>query len=172
MNNNNNIHANGGGNGEGGNVTGTAPTLPILRFPKKNRNRSKHPRLSETEKDILWNLVPQDLWLYEYGQRLFEARWRAYQKGTQQIILPSRPPIPKILSCVSTRFQLNCTRGPLKGSYSWDGNTTTTMTMTTGTDDADSAAAMSSSFLSASVLAATTTVAVWFVLEALFHVIS
>jgi hypothetical protein len=90
--------------------------MPIT-LPAANRGKMSHPDPSEAELEALESLVPQDLWLYEYGQRLFEARWDAYQTGSPQVQLPERPPVPETLSCWSLRFVLNCTSGPLKGLY-------------------------------------------------------
>jgi hypothetical protein len=79
------------------------------KLPKSNRG-PKQPPATEWEKKALESLMPQDMWLYEYAKRLFEARWMAYKTGNP-VTLPERPPLPK-LTCVSTREQLNCTSGP------------------------------------------------------------
>ena len=87
-----------------------------LKLPQSNKGKIKHPDITQVEEEALTSLVPQDLWLYEYAQRLFEARWEAYISGSTDVFLPERPPIPE-LTCWSTRFTMNCTSGPLKGTY-------------------------------------------------------
>lgn len=87
--------------------------LPML--PKVNANRQSSPKPTVFEKASLASLMPRDLWLYEYGSRLFEARYQAMLTGT--FLPPERPPFPKMWSCTSSqsRVELNCTEGPLKG---------------------------------------------------------
>jgi hypothetical protein len=98
----------------------------IPTFPKQNAKRKMKPfshsrqqqetqELGNWEQRTLASLMPQDLWLYEYGVRLFEARYKAMKTGVFEA--PERPPFPKTWSCSSTRMQLDCVEGPLKGSY-------------------------------------------------------
>ena len=89
------------------------PTTPS--FPKANAMRQVTPELTEWEQKALSSLMPQDLWIYEYGQRLFEARYHGLKTG--EFVPPERPPIPVHLTCTSTNSRLDCTEGPLKGSF-------------------------------------------------------
>lgn len=85
-------------------------------FPRANRRRRAQPKPSEWERQTLTSLMPQDLWLYEYGKRLLEARYSAMETGV--FIHPDRPPLPERWSCTSTQTRLDCVEGPLlKGSY-------------------------------------------------------
>jgi hypothetical protein len=86
----------------------------VPEFPKSNWASDKYPEPTEWERQALASLMPQDLWLYEYGKRLFEARYQAMKTGT--FIQPERPPIPHTWSCKSKRSRLDCVEGPLKGS--------------------------------------------------------
>lgn len=83
-----------------------------LALPAKNKNKkNSHAKITPEEHDALASLMPQDIWLYEYATRLFEARWDAYKTGV--FVEPEEPPIPETLSCQSTRFELSCHSGPL-----------------------------------------------------------
>ena len=87
-------------------------------FPHTNKGRKKPEPPTQEELTLLEYLMPMDRWLYTYGQSLFEARWEAYQQNSTTVVLPERPPYPEI-PCWSTRFQLICDRGPLKGNFTW-----------------------------------------------------
>ena len=88
----------------------------VPTLPSENCNNVTKPKLTEEESQALASLMPQDIWLYEYAKILFEARWQEYKSGL--FIEPAEPPIPDSLSCVSTRFKLNCTSGPLARFFS------------------------------------------------------
>lgn len=91
-------------------------------FPMANTKRQVQPMMNEWEVSVLTSLLPQDLWLYEYGKRLFEARYQAMKTG-EQFVPPERPPLPQEpLSCASTPTTLECFNGPLKGFYEHSGN--------------------------------------------------
>jgi len=90
----------------------TLPKMPHIR--QKSRSDASI-KISAIEVLGLASLMPQDLWLYEYGKRLFEARWEKYKTGIYTP--PELPPLPKTFSCISTRFTLNCTSGPLSSYY-------------------------------------------------------
>jgi hypothetical protein len=68
---------------------GWRPTLP-----HKNRGK-KHPPVMAQERKVLTELLPMDLWLYEFARRLFEARWAAYRAGGNATTAasPERPPM-------------------------------------------------------------------------------
>jgi hypothetical protein len=86
----------------------------LPEFPKSNSAKRKYPEPTEWEREVLASLMPQDLWLHEYGKRLFEARYQAMKTGV--FIQPQRPPLPDMWSCKSNRTCLDCVEGPLKGS--------------------------------------------------------
>lgn len=88
---------------------------PVLPTQNVNKGKLKHGKPTPAELDALASLMPQDLWLYEHAVHLFEARWAAYQTG-KPVQVPRRPPLPE-LPCISTRFNLTCKSGPLKGRF-------------------------------------------------------
>ena len=87
------------------------PTTPSL--PRHNRN--SYPKPSPLEEAALASLMPRDLWVYEYGKALFEARYQATKMG--EFIQPERPPNPDTWTCTSTPSRLDCTDGPYKGTF-------------------------------------------------------
>lgn len=91
---------------------------PVLPHANRGAHKVKAPRASPEEIQILEYLTPMDQWLYAYGKDLFEARWEAYQRNISHVELPDRPPYPEI-PCWSTRFELHCDKGPLKGNHTW-----------------------------------------------------
>lgn len=87
----------------------------IPSLPKANANQISHEKPTQDEQEALASLMPRDLWVYEYGKRLFEARYQATKTG--KFVQPTRPPIPDTWTCTSTRSRLNCNEGPFKGSH-------------------------------------------------------
>ena len=87
---------------------------PNMRQLNKHQTKAP-PIVTAQDKEALALLMPQDLWLYDYAKLLFEARWQAY-KQNKPISLPPYPPLPNI-TCISTRFELNCTAEPFKGNF-------------------------------------------------------
>jgi hypothetical protein len=82
---------------------------PAAEEDKGGNHKNDNPATEEDNK-CLASLMPQDIWLYEYAKLLFEARWTEYKTGIYQA--PERPPLPEF-TCVSTRFELSCSSGPL-----------------------------------------------------------
>lgn len=85
--------------------------LPVgtnLTLPKANRKQYAPP--TSTDKAILTSLMPMDLWLWQYANDLFDARWD--QHNGRHFIDPPLPPLPN-LTCFSTRDSLECDSGPL-----------------------------------------------------------
>ena len=82
-----------------------------------NAKNKKGPKstVTDEERNALAILMPQDMWLYEYAKRLFEAKWEFYKTG-EAFKAPELPALPEI-SCSSTRFTLNCTSGPFAGNF-------------------------------------------------------
>ena len=89
-------------------------SVPKMRHHNKGQEK-QYAELTDPEQEALASLMPRDLWLYDYAKRLFEARWQAYQTGVYDE--PEYPPLPDPFSCVSTRFELNCTLGPYSGNF-------------------------------------------------------
>jgi Sulfotransferase family len=87
------------------------PRRPVMGRSNKNIKKPLNFKPSELEQAALASLMPQDIWLYEYSRRLFQARWDHYKNGTY--VAPERPPLPEEWSCVSTRVTLHCNSGPL-----------------------------------------------------------
>ena len=83
-----------------------------LALPKSNSNRAPSAKPSAESVEKLESLMPQDIWVYEYAKRVFEARWEYFKTGSFKP--PNRPPFPKV-QCLSTRFILKCNGGPYKG---------------------------------------------------------
>ena len=85
-------------------------STPEMKVSNKNR---KHPPTKPTleESQAIASLMPQDIWLFNYAKLLFEARWHEFETGI--FVEPEEPPIPDIISCASTRFDLWCNSGPL-----------------------------------------------------------
>ena len=68
-----------------------APSLPKANAAKTGTN----PQPSETTKKLIEAYLPQDMWLYEYAKRLFEARWNYFAGETKGIYVhPELPPLP------------------------------------------------------------------------------
>ena len=55
-------------------------------------------------------LKPLNIWLYEFANRLFEARVEFVKTGVYR--RPARKPMPK-MSCLCTRLIMFCPRGEL-----------------------------------------------------------
>ena len=65
----------------------TCSATPDADGPVKRSVTMSMPQLTE--------LLPMDLWLYEFARRLFEARWDAYRAGGNATTAesPERPPM-------------------------------------------------------------------------------
>jgi len=84
-------------------------------LPRGNKNPLPKPDIQENERQALASLMPMDVWLYNYGKLLLDARYQAMLTGV--FVPPKRPPLPSTWSCTSTSNTLDCIDGPLKGSY-------------------------------------------------------
>ena len=76
-----------------------------------SRVKYKRPEseVSDEDKKLIKRLIPMDIWTYEYGLLLFEARWRFFRTGVY--IEPEIPNFPKI-DCKSTKYALRCESDP------------------------------------------------------------
>jgi len=68
--------------------TNTGPTMG-----KANGAKNAHPPPSNETKRLIERYLPQDIWLYQYAQRLFEARWNYFIEN-QTYVHPEMPPFP------------------------------------------------------------------------------
>ncbi|KAL9184024.1 hypothetical protein ACHAXT_002110 [Thalassiosira profunda] len=67
-------------------------TVPVL--PKENAQKQGHPKPSEETMKKIEKYLPKDLWLHEYSQRLFEARWQYFTDVQCSYKSPDLPPLP------------------------------------------------------------------------------
>jgi len=83
--------------------------IPIMLKNKNSGSTREHyindKKMSEKHREFLKKLLPMDLWLYEYGLKLFEARWTFYKKG--EYIDPDLPDFPD-LTCLTTSLAFRC----------------------------------------------------------------
>ena len=76
-----------------------------------SRTKYKRPTemISEEDRALIERLIPMDIWLYNYGLQLFQARWRWFKTGNYiEPVIPSFPDV----DCVSTRYALRCDAEP------------------------------------------------------------
>ena len=67
------------------------PELPKLNAAREGTN----PQPSEATKEVIESYLPQDMWLYEYAKRLFEARWNYFAGESKGVYVhPELPPLP------------------------------------------------------------------------------
>ncbi len=72
----------------------------VPAMPKHNKGRygKDDPKPSAEAIGIVSKHIPQDLWLYEYATRLFEARWEYFaslnENGDGVYVHPELPPLP------------------------------------------------------------------------------
>ena len=83
-----------------------------LRIPKPvlshNRKNDEKQEIRDSDRAKIAQLMPLDLWLYEYATRLFKARWNHVVNGT--FIEPKIAPFPEV-TCSSTRYLFGCKNG-------------------------------------------------------------
>ncbi len=65
---------------------------PVL--PKTNGSGRRNPQPSAATIKKVEKHVQKDLWLYEYAQSLFEARWNYFMGDNCRYISPELPPLP------------------------------------------------------------------------------
>ena len=66
-----------------------------LRLTRSHMGTYEEP--SQATKDKIREHLPQDMWLYEYAKRLFEARWEYFARGGTYKH-PELPPLPNFLT--------------------------------------------------------------------------
>lgn len=81
------------------------PVNHLKKITHQNLHKIEPSLPTEKSTKFLRNLMPQDIWLYDYAKRVFEARWLYYKTRIYQH--PKRPEFPEIF-CKSTRFILRC----------------------------------------------------------------
>ncbi|CAG5113370.1 Oidioi.mRNA.OKI2018_I69.chr2.g7481.t1.cds [Oikopleura dioica] len=87
------------------------------KIGRQNLHKLEPSLPSEESTEFLKNLMPQDIWLYEYAKTVFQARWNYYKTRIYQH--PKRPAFPKI-PCQSTRFILKCSGTDNDFIFKWD----------------------------------------------------
>jgi len=65
-----------------------------LKMPHKRKNEHLNHSSSQEIDKMIESLIPMDMWLYEFGKRLFQARWNFFKTGIY--IQPNYPPYPGI----------------------------------------------------------------------------
>ena len=65
-----------------------------LKMPHKRKNEHLNHSSSQEIDKMIESLIPMDMWLYEFGKRLFQARWNFFKTGIY--IQPNHPPYPGI----------------------------------------------------------------------------
>ena len=78
-----------------------------LKIKMKHLNKNvKYPKPTTDDVLRIKQLIPLDLYLYEYGKQLFEWRWQIYKNGS----LPrSNILLPQIIhGCTSTNSYIAC----------------------------------------------------------------
>ena len=63
-------------------------------MPHKRKNENLNHSSSQEIDKMIESLIPMDMWLYEFGKRLFQARWNFFKTGIY--IKPNYPPYPGI----------------------------------------------------------------------------
>lgn len=63
-----------------------------LRRMHLNKGTEKHGTVNDEAAELLRSLVGMDLWLYDYGRAIFEARYQHYKTGIWN--QPTRPTLP------------------------------------------------------------------------------
>ncbi len=74
--------------------------VPTMPRSNKGRKGKRDPKPSAEAVEIVAKYIPQDLWLYEYATRLFEARWEYFtslnENGDGVYVHPELPPLPLV----------------------------------------------------------------------------
>ena len=84
-----------------------------VQMPKKNSN--KHKDESNEVRKKLAELMPFDLWMYDFALKVFEARWKHYL-GHKDVQIPVPSDLPD-MKCTSTRTTIICKNAELMGSF-------------------------------------------------------
>ena len=95
----------------------TGLQLKNKMLPHFNRNKDKSPKATKADIHTLQKLMPLDIYLYKYAQKLFERRWQWYQdnvksKSPRNTNFKSELDLPPVVTgCTSTAQQLHCPDG-------------------------------------------------------------
>ena len=77
-----------------------------LTWANSNTGKKHQKKIvSDKTRQIIENLIPQDMWLYEYAKLLFEARYNLFKSGVW--VEPELPAFPQ-LNCQTSRYILRC----------------------------------------------------------------
>ena len=86
-----------------------------VQMAKKNTNKHK-----DEDKEVrkkLAELMPFDLWIYDFALQVFEARWKHYL-GHKDVIVPVPPDLPE-MKCTSTVKTFICENAEFMGSFEY-----------------------------------------------------
>ena len=78
-------------------------------------NVNEHKSENNVVRKKLAELMPFDLWMYDYAVQVFEARWKHYL-GNKDVKVPVPPHLPE-MKCTSTMTTIICENAELMGSF-------------------------------------------------------
>ena len=81
-------------------------------------NINKHKDGNNEVRKKLAELMPFDLWMYDYALHVFEARWKHYL-GHKDVKVPEPPDLPDI-KCKSTVTTFICENAEKMGSFEYN----------------------------------------------------
>ena len=84
-----------------------------VQMAKKNSNQHKDEN-NEVRKKLA-DLMPFDLWMYDFALKVFEARWKHYL-GHKDVKVPLPRNLPE-MKCTSTKTTFFCKKAELMGSF-------------------------------------------------------
>ena len=89
-----------------------------VAMAKLNHNKHKDNAENEDVRKKLAELMPFDIWLYEYALKVFEARWK-YHSGDKNVKVPVPPDLPE-MKCRSTVKYFVCENAEMMGSFKYN----------------------------------------------------
>ena len=87
-----------------------------VQMAKKNTN--EHKDKNNVVRKKLAELMPFDLWMYDFAVQVFEARWKQYL-GHKDVTVPVPPALPE-MKCRSTETTFICQNAGLMGSFEYN----------------------------------------------------
>ena len=87
-----------------------------VQMAKQNVNKHKDEN-SEVRKKLA-ELMPFDMWMYDYALKVFEARWKHYL-GHRDVKIPVPPDLPE-MKCTSTVTTFICKNSEMMGSFEYN----------------------------------------------------
>ena len=89
--------------------------------PMAKQNVNKHKDENSEVRKKLAELMPFDLWMYNYALQVFEARWKHYL-GHKDVKVPVPTDLPE-MKCTSTVTTLICENAEMMGSFEYSKST-------------------------------------------------